>query len=539
MPLFIFGWLPILYFSRVTSIPEYFERRFGRSVRLGATICILIYLIMYVGVNLYTMGTSLNILLGWGIWPAAILVATVSAIYVTFGGQTSVIMTDLLQGIMLLAVGLLVLVLGICYLGGFETFWHHLPRGHRLAFPNFNTDPSFSGVGIFWQDSMANSAMFYFLNQGIIMRFLAAKSVREAQKVAMFVPLVLMPLAACVVASGGWVGKALVHAGILPPDIQAKEAFFVASEFLSKPGIFGLIIAALTAALMSTVDTLITAVSAIAVNDVYKPYIRPKASEKQLLYIARICAIAVTLMGVLLVPVFHSFKSIYSAHGAFTATVTPPLVVVLLLSVFWRRFTKTAALATIIGGMAAIIFSLFVPEVIAPFAHGVPMGEAGEGFLSGMRQYKFMRAFYGLSISTVIAVVVTLFTKPESAERCRGLVWGTLSDALIWGKSLWGGPSLTTAVRLSADEIELLSDSDLPVVRVSRGLAESADITVGQRLYLTDQRWWLGGLFSVHVVVGAILEKETTSFVEMGSDSYPKLVRPRRKDRLVSLEQMS
>src|SRR5690554_6436904 len=99
--------------------------------------------------------------------------------------------------------------------------------------------------------------------------------------------LVMMPLTAVVVSSGGWVARALVHAGALP-DMPAKQAFFVAAEFLSMPGVFGLVLAALTAALMSTVDTLITAVAAIVVNDVYKPYIKPHATEKRLLVVARV-----------------------------------------------------------------------------------------------------------------------------------------------------------------------------------------------------------------------------------------------------------
>ena len=98
VPLFLFGWLPILYFSRITSIPEYFERRFGRTARAVATFLLLVYLIGYVGVNLFTMGKALNHLIGWDIRVAALVVAAISATYVTFGGQTSVIMTDLLQG---------------------------------------------------------------------------------------------------------------------------------------------------------------------------------------------------------------------------------------------------------------------------------------------------------------------------------------------------------------------------------------------------------------------------------------------------------
>ena len=111
------------------------------------------------------------------------------------------------------------------------------------------------------------------------------------------------------VASGGWIGRVLVHAGVLP-EMDPREAFYISAEFLARPGVFGLILAALTAALMSTVDTLITAVSAVAVNDVYRPYIRPDADDRQLLRVARICAVGVTIIGVCLVPVYAQFTTI-------------------------------------------------------------------------------------------------------------------------------------------------------------------------------------------------------------------------------------
>lgn len=544
VPLLVFGWLPLLYFSRVTSIPEYFERRFGREVRVCATVIILIYLISYVGVNLFTMGSALQSLLGGQILYWAMLVAGISAVYVTFGGQTSVIVTDLFQGVMLLAVGGLILFLGIDYLGGFDIFWQYLPRGHRTAFPNFNSDPGFSGVGIFWQDAMANSAMFYFLNQGMIMRFLAAKSVAEARKAALFMPLVLMPIAACVVASGGWVGRALVGAGVLPDTVTGRDAFFVATEFLCRPGIFGLVMAALTAALMSTVDTLITAVSAVVVNDIYKPYVRPGADDRQLLRVARMSALGVVVLGVGLVPVFMTFESIYAAHGAMTAAVTPPLVVTLLCSVFWRRFTRRAALCTLVGGMFAIGLSLFFPSLIAPFAHGVPLAEVGEntGFLAGMKQYKFMRACYGLSVSTVIAIVVTLFTRPEPWERCRGLVWGTVADALKHykgsaGKETTGKRALAT-VRAAPGDDEFHADARLPVVRISAALAEALDAKPGDLVYVTDRRWWLGGLRSAHAIVGEEAVDDAGLVVELGSGILATVVTPRRKGEPVVVERL-
>ena len=527
-PLIVFGWLPILYFSRVTSIPEYFDRRFGGAVRAWATIYILIYLVGYVGVNLFTMGTVLHSLLGWPVLVAAAVVAAISASYVTVGGQTSVIMTDLLQGVMLLFTGLLILVLGIHYLGGFETFWENLPRDARLAYANFNTKSDFPSVGIFWQDAVANSAMLYFLNQGIAMRFLATRSLADGRKAVLAMVLVLMPIGACVVGSGGWVARALVNAGALPADIQAKQAFYIATEFLSRPGVFGLILAALTAALMSTVDTLITAVSAIAVNDIYRPYIAPDADERRSLRTARICALSVTVIGVLLVPIFMKFKSIYSAHGAFTAAVTPPLVVTLLFSAFWRRFTRKAALATLVGGMIAIVISLIFPQVIAPFAHGVPMKETDGSFLDGITQYKFMRAFYGIVVSAFLGIIVTFFTRPESKERQSGLVWGTIKEALRHYKGSPGieatYPECSAAVKSLETEPPLVGEGKLPSVTISKGLAEAGQAAVGDLLYVSDRRWWLGGLRSSQAIVGQIDETVAENVIWLGSDTFATVV---------------
>jgi len=536
MPLVLFGWLPILYFSRLTSIPEYFERRFGRSSRNVVTFLLLTYLVGYVGVNLFTMGKALHHLLGWPVFASSVLVASISAVYVTFGGQSSVIMTDLFQGVMLLATGLLILVMGAAYLGGFEPLWQHLPRTHRMAFPGFNADPAYNAVGIFWQDGMANTAMFYFLNQGILMRFMAARSVDDGRKAAVTVLLVLMPIAAVVVASGGWVGRSLSHAGVLPPDMDGAKVFFITAEFLSQPGVFGLVMAALTAALMSTVDSLITAIAAIVVNDVYRP-LRPAASEADLLKAARYSAVIVTLLGVALVPIFNGFDSIYSAHGAFTAAVTPPMVVALLFGVFWRRYTTAAALATMIGGSVLIAASIVWPSLVTPFAHGVPAKEVGDGLLEGAKQYKFMRAFYGIAVSASIGVVVTYATKPRTLDSLRGYVWGTLSDAIRSYKGSAGSETYSGWVRASigrSPDDAVHPDVGLGYARIGPAVAARLDASVGDLLYVSDCRAWLGGLNSVHVLVSEIVEG-LESEVEVGDVAYDTVVRPGRTGEPVTV----
>jgi SSS family solute:Na+ symporter len=322
---------------------------------------------------------------------------------------------------MLLVTGGLILGLGFAYLGGFDVFWANLPGDSRKVFHNFN-DPGFPSVGIFWQDGLANSIMFGFLHQGTIMRYMSARSFKDCKKAVVTHLVVLMPLAACVVGGAGWLAKALANHGDLPASMPADESFYAATQLISQPGIFGLILAAMIAALMSTVDTLITAISAVWVNDVHKLYIKKDMTDRQALTVARLTAIGATVVGIILVPVFMNFDSIYDAHGAFTAAVTPPLVVTFIFSVFWKRFTAPAALATLVVGLVAIAFSFFVPEVITPFAHGVPMGEAGDGLFSGVKQYKFMRACYGLTICAVVGVVVSFFTRPET-KSLTGLVW--------------------------------------------------------------------------------------------------------------------
>ncbi len=352
--------------------------------------------------------------------------------------------------------------------------------------------------------------------------------------------VLLMFVGALVVCSGGLVARAFTHAGVLP-EVPAREAFFIATEFLSHPGIFGLILAAMTAALMSTVDTLITAVSAVTVNDLYRPYLRPQATDQQLLRAARIAALSVSVFGVLMVPVFMGFKSIYVAHAAFTAAVTPPMVIALLFAVFWRRFTGAAALSTLMGGLGLMALSMLLPAVIVPFAHGVPGGNTAWDFLAGMREQQYMRAFYGAVLCAVIGVAVTLFTRPEPFEKQRGLVWGTIADAL---RHYLGSPGRESPVtRATAMPVVLEADlphfgtAELAGVRISAAAARQLDAHPGDLLYVTDSRWWTGGLHSAHVIVAAISDEGDRATVGLDRTAFQNVV-GKRPGRPVRIERL-
>jgi SSS family solute:Na+ symporter len=488
IPLLIFVWLPIIYFMRIQSVPEYFERRFGRTARFLATLFILTYLISYVGVNLLTLGKAFNALMGWPVLMGAIIACITVTLYVFAGGQTSVIMTDLAQGLTLLVVGVGVFLGGIWHFGGFTEFWSLLPVDHRHYFSKFNSPDSFSFIGIFGQDGLSNTAAFMLMNQGMIMRFLAMRSVRDARRMAIFWILVLYPIAAITVSGGGWIAKALVAKGDLAPIDAPDAAFVQAAHYLCAPGIFGFVLAALIAALMSTADTLINAVSSIFVNDIYRPYLRPLRDDRHYLRAARAASLSVALIGLALVPLFDTFKSVYQAHAWVTAAIPPPCVAAILLGLFWRRFNTTGAVFALAGGGLAMIVSM-IPGVdkvlLTPFAFG--MGE---------KSFDFVRAFYGLAVSFGFGAIGALFGARPRPEQLHGLINGEQLNAMRFFK---GGEPNRRPGRNALLTVELDSTLDTQeIVLLPSEAMTTLDADPGDLVYVCDRRWWLGGLHSIH-----------------------------------------
>lgn len=499
-PLFMLGWIPIIYLSRVTSIPEYFEKRFNRPTRIMGVIFIMLYMIGYIGINLYTMGVAMNaIVTGISVFGWAVIIAVIAAAYVTFGGQTAVIMTDLLQGFLLLLAGFIILYLGIRYLGDHNpeglapaaAFWKGLPEAHRLPFSGFSSPEKFPMAGIFWQDLFGSSMFFYFANQGLIMRFLAVKSVNEGRKAIIAVILILMPLAAVSVAGAGWIGKSMQSFGLIPHDSDPNRIFMIVTELVAKPGMFGFILAALTGALMSTVDTLINAVSAIAVNDIWKPFVARSRPDRHYLRMARIFSVVFTIAGLLLVPTYMKFKSIYLAHGSFTAAISPPIIVVIILGILWKRFSPWAAFITLIAGGILMGISIQFPRLIQPLAdlHGMDPGHG----------YNYMRALYGFILCSVIAVVCTFAWPRREYESIRGLWVGTLQAARHFFKG--AEPNDDEMGEKPRLLLETAGDEKGAIAIVSNEEAGRMKAKEGDMIYIADSRWWLGGLVSLHAAL--------------------------------------
>ena len=492
MPFFMFGWLPIIYYTRVGSIPEYFERRFNTTARRIATLMILLYLIGYIAIGFLTLATALYKILGIPLMWTVVVVALLTAVYMHFGGQTSVIFTDLLQGFILLFAGLFLFFLGLSYLGGFHVFWEALLPHDKLPLADFNQPSDFNFVGIFWQDGIAGSVGFLFLNQGLIMRFMAARSVNEGRKAATVNVLFVLPISAIVVSNAGWIGRAIVEVfpGQIDPNLDPNDVFVIVTNLVARPGVFGFIIAALSAALMSTVDTLVNASAAVFVNDIYKPLVKKERSDHHFLEVARWASVGVTALGVLLVPVFNSFETIYEAHGWFHSTFTPPLVVAVFLGVFWKRFTSTAVIATFTVGAGLMIVGQLFPQLISPFDHGIEM--------QAHRPYIYIGALYNLVVCSLVGVVVSFLTNSKSNKNIKGLTVFDIQGA----REIFKGGKPNDREGKKVEVLWKAFEGTDDVVRFSKEETEAMAAEVGDLVYLCDRRKWLGGLKSIHSVIG-------------------------------------
>ena len=322
------------------------------------------------------------------------------------------------------ASGIFIFILGVNYVGGFSVFWNTLTPEFKLPLANFNHPSNFNFVGIFWQDGVAGSVGFLFMNQGLIMRFMACKSVHEGRKAAAFNVLILLPISTVVVSNAGWTGKVI---SIVTPEawnastkldhVFTQVAYLITGSEI----VFAFVIAAVAAALMSTVDTLINAVAAVVINDIYMPLNKGK-DDKHYLRVAMIVSAGATAVGAISTVFFNNFPTLYEAHGFFHSTMTPPLVVAIFLGIFWKRYNAPAAIATFLGGAILMVIGSKYPQIfIAPFDHGIEFNPD--------RPYSYIRALYNTFVCAASGVVVGLITSKPSKVKTEGLTVWSLDKA--------------------------------------------------------------------------------------------------------------
>lgn len=506
-PFFFFGWLPIIYFSRIKSVPEYFERRFNSAARYISLTIILAYMFFYIGYNLYTIGVAMEGMFGVPQLYAVPLLALFLGAYVTFGGQTAVIFTDLFQGIMLYIAGGLAIFAGIYALGGFDEWWSYLPVSHRLPFVHLNAHPKFSSAGLFWGEALAGSIAFTFMNQGFLMRYLTIKSVDEGRKAAFFNVMVTLPVSAIIVGAIGWIGKSLViKQAVVGGALEGYDFVQIENTFHTfiivcwatvkqNPWIFGFIVAALMAALMSTIDTLINACAAVGIYDLYKPLFKPEASDEHYLQAARWASIITTVIGTILVIWFNTQKdSLMNIHYKGIMTIIPAIVTTIFMGAFWKKFNSYAACFSMILGSVITVVTVWYPDVISPLSWFLS-GPTDGGFI-------YFRALFGMIATAIIGFIITITTSHKEDKNVDGLTIDTLDSAILFYKD-GAQPNFAQGQKVKGLQAVIDESIETDWVYLSPQSMETMKANDGDMIYICDSRWWLGGLRSYHVKVKA------------------------------------
>ena len=446
----LLGWVFVPFYTRsmVYTMPEFLERRFNPQSRtILATISLISYVLTKVAVTVYAGGLVFQQVFGidtlWGIdffWIAAIGLVLLTALYTIFGGMKSVLYTSVLQTPILLLGSLIILVLGLKELGGWDEMMK-ICSGVQVneygdTMVNLirdNNDKQYP-----WLGALIGSAVIGFwywcTDQFIVQRVLSGKDEKEARRGTIFgaylkllpVFLFLIPGMIAFAIHQKYVGAG--GEGFLPMlangNVNSDAAFPTLVAKLLPAGVKGLIVCGILAALMSSLASLFNSSAALFTIDFYQRY-KPNTDPKRLVRIGQAATVVIVILGILWIPVMRSVGDVlYLYLQDVQSVLAPGIAAAFLIGILWKR-------ATSMGGMWALLSGLIIgltrlgAKVYYSNADVVP-GSDGSLF-----QYVFYDCnwlfFCGwmLVFCLGVGVIVSLCTKAPDPAKIQGLVFGT------------------------------------------------------------------------------------------------------------------
>jgi len=352
------------------TIPAYLENRFGdksNMLRLTSGLVIIIFFTFYVSSGMVSGGvlfqTTFALPYQTGLW----IIAAVVIAYTLFGGFLAVSWTDFVQGLIMVIALILVPAVTIMEVGGIGPAFAEIEGINPKLFDIFKGT---TALGII---SLVAWGLGYFGQPHIIVRFMAISSVKEIKK-ARRIGMSWMIFSVGGAMFTGFIGLAYYSKqGLKLAD--PETVFIQLSEILFHPLITGFLLAALLAAVMSTISSQLLVTASSLTEDVYKTFFRRSAKDKELMLISRLAVLAVAVLAVVLA--YHKNGTILSLVGYAWAGFGASFGPVILLSLYWKRMNKWGALAGIIGGAVTVIVWANVPVLAKNLYEIIP------GFLVG------------------------------------------------------------------------------------------------------------------------------------------------------------
>ncbi|WP_343330766.1 sodium/sugar symporter [Polaribacter staleyi] len=381
--------LPIFIEKGLYTIPEFVEKRFSTNLK---TILAIFWLGLYIFVNLasvlYLGGLAIETIMGVDMIYAIIGLALFAAAYSLYGGLSAVAWTDVIQVVFLVLGGLITTYLalntvsgGEGMMAGFSKVMDAAPEKFHMILDESNDNyVNLPGIWVLVGGLWVANLYYWGFNQYIIQRTLAAKSLKESQKgilLAAFLKLVIpfivvVPgIAAFVMVNDPEIMANLGGAGMLnvPSVGQADKAYPWLLQFLPT-GLKGVAFAALAAAVVSSLASMINSTSTIFTMDIYKQYINKEANDKKTVNVGRISGGVALLIAAIVAPLLGNIDQAFQFIQEYTGIVSPGILAVFMLGLFYKKTTNNAA---IWGALLSIPIALalkFIPiAVFEPWMH--------------------------------------------------------------------------------------------------------------------------------------------------------------------------
>jgi SSS family solute:Na+ symporter len=366
--------LPIFLKRGIYTMPQYLDQRYGHGVK---TLMSVYWIFLYTAVNLTTVlwlgGLAVTSLTGWPVFYAMAGLAVFAALYSLYGGLKAVALTDIIQVVILIVGGMIITWLALNQVSGGEgaiagvsKLYEEMPGHFEMILDQGH--PAYGDLPGIWT-LLGGLWVLHFsywgFNQYIIQRALGAESLAEAQKGLAFGAFIKL-LIPFIVVIPGIAAVVMADQGVLNGAALAEKSDRTYGELMSfaPTGLRGLVFAALIAAIVSSLASMMNSISTIFTMDVYKGRVSDR-SEQHYVTVGRIAAMAAIIIAVFLAqPFIGGFESGFQTVQEYSGFIAPGVVVVFLFGFFWRRMSTAGAFAVLLGSVAFNVALKFgLPDV--------------------------------------------------------------------------------------------------------------------------------------------------------------------------------
>jgi SSS family solute:Na+ symporter len=422
--------MPFYYGSRVHSVPEYLRRRFNAPTHLFNALTFAVASVLTAGINLYALALILQKLLGWPIPLGVIVAAGFVLVYITLGGLSGAIYTEVLQFFVIIAGLIPVVIIGLSAVGGWSGLQakvaEKVPNGHAL-FSQWSgtavghwTNPLGDWIGIVMGLGFVLSFGYWTTNFAEVQRALSAKNLSAAQRTPLigaypkiFIPaLTIIPglVAIAIVPNLGTKNGPTYNDAI--PELMGR--------FLPN-GVLGVALTGLLAAFMAGMAANVSSFNTVFTYDIWRPYIIKGRPDRYYLNVGR----TITVVGIVIAIgtsfIAAGYSNIMNYIQLLFAFFNAPLFATFIIAMFWKRTTPWAGLAGLIAGTIGAGAMHFIGYHVGYF---YPGGHVLSHDQINAQMVNFYSAIVAFVADAVVTVAVTLVTKSKPISELKGLVWG-------------------------------------------------------------------------------------------------------------------